>query len=84
MTLAPATDLSLKDHLVALVYSDLNCVSFDFGVPLAACLFAEPMAAAQALADLARQTWEGGLASPRVRSNHAMLAAVPSHEGPSA
>jgi hypothetical protein len=26
MTLVPATDLSLKDHLVALVYSDPNCV----------------------------------------------------------
>src|SRR6516164_10558693 len=34
MPLVPATDLSLKDHLVALAHSDPNCVSFDFGMPL--------------------------------------------------
>ena len=31
--LVPATDLSLKDHLVALGHGDPNCVRFDFGVP---------------------------------------------------
>jgi hypothetical protein len=30
------------------------------------------------------QPWEGGLASPTLRSNHAILAAVSSHGGPSA
>src|SRR6516164_8735881 len=32
--LVPTTDLSLKEHLVALAHSDSNCASFDFGMPL--------------------------------------------------
>src|SRR6516164_198118 len=34
ISLVPATDLSLKEHLVALAHSDPNCASFDFGMPL--------------------------------------------------
>src|SRR6516162_9736436 len=34
MPLVPATDLSLKEHLVALAHGNPNCASFNFGMPL--------------------------------------------------
>ena len=88
ITLVPATDLSSRTTLL-LVYSDPNCVSFDFGVPLAACLFAD---APWQLRPRPLRPWpdkRGRVGWPRLRCDRTMLCWRPcrategrAHEAP--